>query len=283
MSGAAIAAGNVGTYSFAGVPGRLYSVWGDSCDPYQIQVFGDSFYGVLSTRATDFSWDDDAKEVVLTTTETGLPLCENGTAWHWATHNYYHADGNGNITALVAANETLTASYRYDPFGNTTSSSGGLASANVYRFSSKEQHANSSMYYYGYRFYDPPTQRWLNRDPIGENGGFNLYALVNNNPIIRYDPDGRKARGIISIIAGILFGGCGKAPTKTGPGLPQLDPNCGKDQEVVNSYNRIKTCNAGNDPMDDIIIVCDCYGQGSEVSQKGCLSLFSLWYSKNCQ
>jgi RHS repeat-associated protein len=56
--------------------------------------------------------------------------------------------------------------YRYDPFGNTISSSGTLASANVYRFSSKEIHVNSGMYYYGYRFYDPNLQRWINRDPI---------------------------------------------------------------------------------------------------------------------
>jgi len=48
----------------------------------------------------------------------------------------------------VNSSQTLAASYRYDPFGNTISSSGSLASANVYRFSSKEIHVNSGMYYY---------------------------------------------------------------------------------------------------------------------------------------
>jgi RHS repeat-associated protein len=57
----------------------------------------------------------------------------------------------------------MVAKYRYDPFGNTISSSGTLAGANVYRFSSKEIHVNSGMYYYGYRFYDPNLQRWINR------------------------------------------------------------------------------------------------------------------------
>ncbi len=61
----------------------------------------------------------------------------------WSTHNYYHADGNGNITYLVNSSQTLAASYRYDPYGNLISQSGGLASANVYRFSSKEIHAAS--------------------------------------------------------------------------------------------------------------------------------------------
>jgi len=41
----------------------------------------------------------------------------------------------------------------------------------------------SGMYYYGFRYYDPVTGRWPSRDPIGERGGLNLYAMVGNNPI----------------------------------------------------------------------------------------------------
>jgi RHS repeat-associated protein len=99
-----------------------------------------------------------------------------------STHSYYHADCNGNITYLVNTNQTLAASYRYDPYGNTISSSGTLVSANVYRFSSKEIHVSSGLYYYGYRWYDPNLQRWLTRDPVGESGGVNLYCLVLNDP-----------------------------------------------------------------------------------------------------
>jgi hypothetical protein len=77
---------------------------------------------------------------------------------NWSTHYCYHADGNGNITYLESSSQGLGASYRYDPFGNTVASSGTMASANLYRFSSKEVHANSRMYYYLYRFYDPNLQ-----------------------------------------------------------------------------------------------------------------------------
>ncbi|HCE43884.1 MAG TPA: hypothetical protein DET40_10085 [Lentisphaeria bacterium] len=35
--------------------------------------------------------------------------------------------------------------------------------------------------------YDPNTGRFLNRDPIGENGGVNLYAFCSNNPISKVD------------------------------------------------------------------------------------------------
>jgi len=100
-------------------------------------------------------------------------------------HNFYHADGNGNITYMVNSSQSMVASYRYDPYGNTISSSGTLASANLYRFSSKEVDSNytdSGLYYYGYRWYDPNLQRWLNRDPISETGGINLYGFVRNDP-----------------------------------------------------------------------------------------------------
>src|SRR5437667_8798636 len=100
---------------------------------------------------------------------------------NWSTHNFYHADGNGNITYLVNSSQAVAASYRYDAFGNKISSSGTLASANVYRFSSKEIHANSGMYYYGYRFYDPNLQRWLNRDPLGDGGSL-VYAANSYRP-----------------------------------------------------------------------------------------------------
>jgi RHS repeat-associated protein len=134
---------------------------------------------------------------------------------NWSTHNAYHADGNGNITYLVNSSQTVAASYRYDPYGNLISSSGLLATANEYRFSSKMVHLGSGLYYYGYRFYEPNFQRWLNRDPIEEEGfvvasrdaqsslskvqfgqrvavqdrlnGLNAYLFLSNDPQNRFD------------------------------------------------------------------------------------------------
>jgi RHS repeat-associated protein len=131
----------------------------------------------------------------------------SGGTGNWSTHNFYHADGNGNITYVVNSSQGLAASYRYDPFGNTLASSGSLAGANGYRFLSKELHVRSGLYYYGYRFYDPSTQRWPNRDPLGDAGSLpvillvrqeaadlNLYRFLSNDPLDNFDPDGLKDR-----------------------------------------------------------------------------------------
>jgi RHS repeat-associated protein len=100
---------------------------------------------------------------------------------------YYHADGSGNITALINTNQITVATYLYDPFGFILSQSGTLADANVYRFSGKEFHLASGLSYFLYRFYEPSLQRWLNRDPIDEDGGINLYSFVRNSTINRVD------------------------------------------------------------------------------------------------
>jgi len=56
-------------------------------------------------------------------------------------------------------------------------------------------------------FYDPGTQRWLNRDPFGEIGGINMHEYVGNQPISNLDPDGRFAWVPICCTAAALFVG----------------------------------------------------------------------------
>ena len=86
-------------------------------------------------------------------------------------------------------NDTAVGSlvYTYDAFGRTVSQSGPLADVFRHRFSTKYHDAETHLYYYGYRFYAPALMRWLNRDPIGEQGGANLYGFCGNNPLGNYD------------------------------------------------------------------------------------------------
>ena len=57
-------------------------------------------------------------------------------------------------------------------------------------------------------FYDPGTQRWLNRDPIEEEGGYNLYVFISNASINSVD----------------AFGFCERLPSLWNPTFLNLFP-----------------------------------------------------------
>jgi RHS repeat-associated protein len=57
---------------------------------------------------------------------------------------------------------------------------------------------NRTLNYYGYRYLCTDTGRWLSRDPIGEEGGLNLYGMVGNDGVNYVDVLGE---GIFSKIA----------------------------------------------------------------------------------
>jgi RHS repeat-associated protein len=100
---------------------------------------------------------------------------------------YYTYDGNGNVSELLDGVGAIRAHYAYDPFGGLTAMTGDHAAANPIRFSTKRQDEATGWLYYGYRDLDPVWGRWLNRDPIEERGGFNVYAHTNNSPMSNID------------------------------------------------------------------------------------------------
>jgi RHS repeat-associated protein len=102
-------------------------------------------------------------------------------------------DGNGNIVGTIdAATGQRTAEYEYGPFGELLRATGPMASANPFRFSTHYTDQETGLVYAKRRYYQPATGRWLSRDPIGEQGGANLFAYVLNSPVRFFDPFGLK-------------------------------------------------------------------------------------------
>jgi RHS repeat-associated protein len=101
---------------------------------------------------------------------------------------YYVQDRLGSVTQLVTKSGTLVTQYTYDPYGNRTTVSGTVVSDIGY--AGYFNHSVSGLDFTLYRGYDPTHARWLNRDPIGELGGVNLYAYVGENPDSYRDPTG---------------------------------------------------------------------------------------------
>lgn len=97
-------------------------------------------------------------------------------------------DGNGNVAALLNAdNGGVEAAYEYDPFGNLLRAEGLYAKANPFRFSTKWQDDETGLINYGVRYYSAALGRFINRDPIAEQGGLNLYGFCGNDGINHWD------------------------------------------------------------------------------------------------
>ena len=70
-------------------------------------------------------------------------------------------------------------------------------------FQTKLFHPRSGFCYFGARFYDPNTGRFLSRDPSGEGSGINLYQYCFGSPLNYYDPFGRQAEDVEANIAAL--------------------------------------------------------------------------------
>ena len=103
-------------------------------------------------------------------------------------HYDYLYDGKGNVNALIDASQAVVVAYRYDTFGNLISKSGTLDQP--YQFSTKRCDAGTGIIIYEYRPYLPIVAKWMTHDPLGEEGGENLYEPMGNNASNYIDPTG---------------------------------------------------------------------------------------------
>ncbi len=77
---------------------------------------------------------------------------------------------------------TLGTECDYCP-GEVLRTTGPMAKANPLGFPTKGQDDEAALLYYGYRYYNASTGRWLSRDPAEEKAGLSLFRFVDNNPI----------------------------------------------------------------------------------------------------
>lgn len=107
----------------------------------------------------------------------------NGT-----TPYFFTRDHLGSVREMLSGGGTVVARYDYDPFGRSTTILG--TTPTDMNFTGLYRHSKSNLDLAVYRAYDPDLGRWLNRDPIEEAGGLNLYGYVANVPVRFVDPLG---------------------------------------------------------------------------------------------
>ena len=96
----------------------------------------------------------------------------------------------------------------------------------------------SGVRYYGFRYYNPSTGRWLSRDPIQENGGLNLYSILANDTINHWDylglllPVDSDFRPASAVDATWMWGHNDKWETLAWTGRPTNGENNGSDYDL---------------------------------------------------
>jgi RHS repeat-associated protein len=126
------------------------------------------------------------------------------------TVRYFHLDHLGSTRVVTSAQEVVErASYR--PFGLTLSDTASGGSRQ--KFSAKELDAETGLYNYGARYYDPALGRFVSADSVLQSvldpQLLNRYAYARNNPVLLADPSGHFviAPFLAAVIIGAVVGG----------------------------------------------------------------------------
>ncbi|PTT31254.1 RHS repeat domain-containing protein [Pseudomonas sp. HMWF021] len=140
--------------------------------------------------------DSAGKTLQVISVQTGLNSVQ---VVHWDgsppgdndSYRYNLCDHLGSTSLELGEDARIISQENYYPFGETAWSRESEVSYRTVRYSGKERDA-TGLYYFGYRYYMPWLQRWLNPDPAGAVDGHNRYRAMRNCPLVYRDRDGRQ-------------------------------------------------------------------------------------------
>ena len=108
---------------------------------------------------------------------------------------YYHHDALGSTVNLTDSLGSAKVSYNLDPWGHIRNQVG--TSVNRQIFTGQEHDENTGLIYFGARYYDPDSARFISQDSyLGEPGtppSLHRYLYAYSNPTVFVDLDGHSA------------------------------------------------------------------------------------------
>jgi RHS repeat-associated protein len=208
--------GTLATYTYDAFGHRLEKATTGPVTLYQYDLSGNLLEetNTLSGAQADYIYLDGTPVATITPATGAL--------------SFLHDDHLG--TPQLATGSTQTTVWNsggYQPFGQTGTATGTITQ-NL-RFPGQYFDMESSWNHNGFRDYVPLLGRYTEADPIGLDGGLNLYLYVKANPISRNDPEG--LRGVCLLwdtLHDMMFGPpppAQPAPIPNGPPLSTPIPD----------------------------------------------------------
>ncbi|MBI5273713.1 MAG: hypothetical protein HY860_01515, partial [Chlamydiales bacterium] len=194
---------------------------------------------------------------------------------------------SGNILKLVDTTTKEIISFdKLDPFAQNMMEYAISNPITPWIYAAKHCDSESGLIYFGSRYYDSDTRRWITLDPLGRVQVANLYNYVMNNPLLLIDEDGESFALAIPVlkwgakkIAISFIPGIGQALTLISGAMALYESakigyqlyNKWKDEKTDPPYDGEKL---GEDPS-------KCPGEGFEWKEKGSPSSGKgAWFNK---
>jgi len=190
-------------------------------------------YGVDGSTKVEHAWLEDMPLAQLR--DDGSLL--GGTTVYW-----FHADHVNTPTTLTDESRQVVWDAVREPFGKTEAVTSTVT--NNLRIPGQYQDAETGLHYNYFRDYDPSLGRYVESDPIGLDGGINVYSYALSNPTNSSDPSGQNPVAVVAAYCRINPSACAAAAAATAaalrnalnpPGNPPAsgggDSDCGDDDD----------------------------------------------------
>ena len=112
---------------------------------------------------------------------------------------WYHADERGSTVALTDETGQVTDRFVYNAHGELLARTGTTQTPFLFLGAAGVRSEGEGLYLMGARWYDAELRRFLSPDPLGLDGGANLYAYADGDPVNRADPLGLCAGSVGSV------------------------------------------------------------------------------------
>ncbi len=128
---------------------------------------------------------------------------------------YYHRNHINSSSVITDASGTEVTRMVYLPFGEISQSHSSGNETVTSKFTGQEYDAETGLYNYGARYYDPAIGRFVSADTVvssaTDSQSFNPYTYARDNPIIYTDPTGHSFWSVISGVFNAIGNAIGSA------------------------------------------------------------------------